>query len=499
MTAIALPEPRLSGASLAQRWPLAALLLLGVLLTALVGNRYNVAPLAWVASVPWLLALRRTSGARGWLALLAALQLGTALQVAKIVTEPLSFGFVPMFSVPMALVSWVSLVLFELSRRRLGDGFGVVLFPAVTVVVEWAGASFSELGSWGALAYTQLGSPLMQTASLFGLWGISLLVAASSALIAAILSDTRPSRWSAAAASLCGLVLAGHIYGVLRLSRPVDGPLVTVAAVGTDLALGPAGIPSPEALAAGTDALFERTKIAAERGAKLVVWSEGATLVDRAGEEPLLQRAREMARDLGVDVVLAYVVPLDGMRSFENKYVWIGPEGDAEAYFKHHPVPGEGSVAGEEPLRVLERPYGRAAGAICYDYDFPSLAMEHAAGNADIVALPSSDWRGIDPLHGQMAAVRGIEGGFSVVRSVRWASSAVTDAMGRTRGEMSWFEDRERVLVARVPAARISTLYSQIGDVLPWMSVGICLLGFAMAAYPKRPHSPPTSQSTSSS
>ena len=47
-----------------------------------------------------------------------------------------------------------------------------------------------------------------------------------------------------------------------------------------------------------------------------------------------------------------YVVPLEGMRSFENKDVWVGPEGDVETYFKHHPVPGEGSVRGEEPLVV---------------------------------------------------------------------------------------------------------------------------------------------------
>lgn len=66
-------------------------------------------------------------------------------------------------------------------------------------------------------------------------------------------------------------------------------------------------------------------------------------------------------------------------------------------YQKHHPVPGEPSIRGTEPLRVLARPYGRVGGAICYDYDFPALAREHARLGADLVVVPSSDWRGIDP------------------------------------------------------------------------------------------------------
>jgi apolipoprotein N-acyltransferase len=57
------------------------------------------------------------------------------------------------------------------------------------------------------------------------------------------------------------------------------------------------------------------------------------------------------------------------------------------------------------------------SGALCYDYDFPALAAQHGSLGVDLVALPSSDWRGIDPIHTQMAAVRAIEQGVSIVRS----------------------------------------------------------------------------------
>ena len=121
------------------------------------------------------------------------------------------------------------------------------------------------------------------------------------------------------------------------------------------------------------------------------------------------------------------------------------------------------------------------AGAICYDYDFPGLGREHAALGAELVVVPSSDWRGIDPYHTQMATVRGIEGGFAVLRPVRWATSMATDAYGRVRGSLSAFEENDRILLAQLPTTRIVTVYSRIGDVLPWSSLGGILWAVALA------------------
>ena len=175
------------------------------------------------------------------------------------------------------------------------------------------------------------------------------------------------------------------------------------------------------------------------------------------------------------------MVPLiDSAYVYENKYVWMTPEGPIETYFKHHPVPGEGAVPGTTPLVAHQRPYGVAAGAICYDYDFPSMGREHSAAGTGLAVVPSSDWLGIDPFHSQMAAVRGIESGFSVVRSVRWATSLATDALGRVRGSSSYFEG-ERMMLATVPSTPVVTLYSQLGEVLPLGASGLLFLAGGLA------------------
>lgn len=148
-------------------------------------------------------------------------------------------------------------------------------------------------------------------------------------------------------------------------------------------------------------------------------------------------------------------------------------------------------MRGTAPIVALDRPYGRVAGAICYDYDFPSLGQEHAALGTQLAVVPSSDWRGIDPFHTQMAAIRGIEGGYSVLRPVRWATSTATDAYGRVRGSLSYFELNDRVLVAQVPITQVQTVYAAIGDALPWTClVGLLWAGLAVIRRRARPEVP---------
>jgi len=472
------PSPDATAPTPAERLPLWAWALLGIAVTAMVNMRFNVAVLAWVSAVPWLIFLRRTEGWKARVAFVGLLQVAMFLSLLKIITAPMPWFFALMFSVPMGIGSALAFLAFEAMRRRLGEAWGLALFPAMAIATDWLGAHGSEMGTWGAAAYTQLDNlALMQTVSLFGLSGVSGLIAMSSGLVAAALSTSQPGRYRVVALGTLGLVATAHAWGAWRLVQPPSGPMVTVATVVTDIAMGPDGsLPDDDAMAAATDALFVRSTTAADAGAQLVVWNEGALALDRDGEAALLRRAHRWSSQHHADLVMGYVVPLDGMARFENKYAWMTPDGLVEDYWKHHPVPSEGSVPGIDPYVAHDRPYGRAAGAICYDYDFPDVGQAHASLGIDLAVVPSSDWRGIDPIHSQMATVRGIEGGYAVVRSVRAATSMVSDAHGVVRGRASDLEG-QRLLVASVPVRRVPTLYGRIGDVVPAGAGLVLLLG----------------------
>ena len=452
--------------SLASRVPSAVLFAAGIVLSAASGYRWGVALFAWVAPVPFLILAARATGWRARLVLLGAVFFATCLQIGKIVTEPVAWwAFLP-FAIPSALVLWLLVLGWASVRRRLGETAALFAYPAAVAIAEWSGYGLSELGTWGSGASMQTDSlPLLQLASLVGIPGIGFLMALVASGLALLLVADEPARHRRAFAAIVAAVALTLVFGSVRLFGALPERTITVGAVTTDVGMGTKGLPGREELAENTDELFERSARAADRGARIVVWNEAATLVDRADERAFLERGKRFARERGVDLVLAYGVqlPSDGF-FFENTYAWIGSEGEIlEQYEKHHPVPGEPSRRGTQPLRVLDRPYGKVAGAICYDYDFPSMAVAHARLGAELVVVPSSDWRGIDPFHTEIARTRAIEGGFSVVRPVRWASSAAFDAHGRVRAWMSR-DDADHVMIATVPIGRVPTLYARIGD-----------------------------------
>jgi apolipoprotein N-acyltransferase len=464
-------------------------------LLALTGaaNRWGPGLLAWLAPVGVLLLARRAEGRAQWGALVGVVYLGTTLQVAKIITAPLPFALAPLFAFPGATLTLLGALAYRWLWRRAGATVALYGAGALAALSDWVTARHSELGSWGTAANTQLENlPLLQLAALVGVPGIAFTMGLVEGALVEVLDDqTWVTRWRHVAFAAM-VYVAAQAWGAARLQQPAVGPTVRVAAVITELGLGPAGVPDAETLAANEAALFARTRLAAERGAQLVAWNEAATFVESADEARLVARGQTEAKALGVDLVLAYgAVRSRAPLLLDNRYVWISSEGAVlETYAKHHPVPGEPSVRGDAPLQLLGRPWGQAAGAICYDYDFPAMAQAHARLGAGLVVVPSSDWLGIDPVHTQVTRVRAIEGGFSVLRPTRWATSAAYDAWGRTRGAMSAWEQNDRVLLATLPTTPVPTLYAALGDAPVGLLTSLILLTGLVRGLRAQPRAP---------
>ncbi|MFC1461879.1 nitrilase-related carbon-nitrogen hydrolase, partial [Verrucomicrobiota bacterium] len=235
-----------------------------------------------------------------------------------------------------------------------------------------------------------------------------------------------------------------------------------------------------------TDELIEKTQKAALRGASIVVWGEGSTVISEKSESKFLENLSTLARTHNIEIVAAYMVPppKDGPGKkdpFQNKFTWIQNNGDiAETYFKHHPVPGEGSRKGVAPLKIVHTEYGNMAGAICYDYDFPQMALTHARLGADLVVVPGMDWRGLPVRHTLMARIRAIEGGFSLLRSANDATSMGFDNFGQVQAAMADFGDNDRILIASLPVRKIDTLYSKIGNTIAYIAISALLFSLFM-------------------
>lgn len=455
-------------------------LVAGAVLVGLSHMRWGIGALAWVAPIPFFVYLRATRGGLSRLMFGLWLFAGYTLAVLKIVTTPINPVLAPMFALPQAAMAFVAYLAWDMSRRRSPAWAPPLVFAAASVVTEFVQHRVTEFGSWGAVAYTQVDNlPLLQISSLVGMAGVSFVVSWVAAALETFGESPVAGRRQLVVAGAVTVAVLG--FGTLRLGLARPGETVAVAAVGTDATFGGFPYPSVEEMEEVNQGLLLRTGKAAAAGARLVAWTEGATLVLPAHEPAFIERLSAAAAQHHIELVAAYIVPNDATRTYQNKYVWLRPDGSVDhVWLKHHPVPGEPAVRGTEAPRVVLTAAGRATGAICYDYDFPALVLQQARLGIDLAVVPSSDWLGIDPIHTQMAAVRAIEGGFSLLRSTRFGLSAAYDPWGRARGWTSSFDSSERLLLTALPRTGIKTPYVVIGD--SWVALCAMFTFFALVA-----------------
>lgn len=467
----------------AQLW-----LVLGLLATTFGHLRWGIDLLAWIAPVFWLHHLRVTAARPsrrerfvGFVAFIGVWMLAFVLASLKITSEPISPPVALRFALPIApLLLWPYLLWINLVRRGATDSRATLAFASAMAIAEWSIYTFTPFGTWGLLANAALDDiALLQIAALLGPIGIGFVVHALAAAIEQRWStpSRRPLAWAGA------LFVLAHVWGGARLAWLDENTdrVVLVAAVGSDADLGGAPAIDRGRAEAWDAGLFERTRIAARSGAQLVVWPEAATWVLPGDEAEWLEQVGELARTEHVAIAAAYMLPIISEPLLvENVLVLIRPDGGLEQrYVEQHPVPGQPVRAGSEPIAVwTSGTLGRVSGAIGYDYDFPDLAREHARADVGLVVLPAADWRGIDPLHAEMAQLRAIESGHAILRSTRFGTSVGIDSSGRIRGRSSAFEDERGILLVSLPTRGRWTLYGWAGE---WfLVVCLALLGVAV-------------------
>lgn len=440
------------------------LLLVGILTMSLTHLTINIDALAWISMVPFLLYLRRNKGVKSILWFTLILILTWSVIVLKIITDPIPVFIVPMYSIPIALIHLPGYLLYQ---RFSHNKWSVFIFPAAMVVLEWVQYTFTPLASWGAVAYTQIDSiQIAQSLSLFGMAGLGFLIYWINSALAELINGRKASFQNVVLplAFLAITILFGHLrYDISKLKGK---DTIKVAAIGTDSTIGGLPLPSDESNEKVISDIFKRTKVAGRAGAKLAVWTEAAFFVHQHEEDRWKDSIIALAKNNDIALIASFVVPVsDSPFQFENKYLNVTADGEiTRTYLKHEPVPGEPAVKGFSKLEVEKVEGSNIGGAICYDYDFPYLAQENSDAGADIVALPSSDWRGIDPIHTKMAAFRAIEQGHSILRSTRFGLSAGINPYGEMVAQLSSFDDNDKTMITHLPRKKVFTVYSVIGD-----------------------------------
>ncbi|MGH7741522.1 MAG: nitrilase-related carbon-nitrogen hydrolase [Candidatus Eiseniibacteriota bacterium] len=471
--------------------------LLGAMLLLLfTGGRWPIAVAAWLAPV-FLLRFARGGGALPRLLAAAA-----ALYGIYCITW---WGMVPVpapaYFAIMLVIALPTVLPYVLDRLLVprGAGFAFTLvFPCAWVVGEYLVSLFSPYGSWGSVAYTQVDPlALLQSASIAGLWGIAFLMA----WFASVLNWAweRSFRWGevrAGALAYAGLLSLTLLWGGARLAfeapaartfrfasvtapwPPVLQPALLLSRERTGAALDSLRA----ALRAQQDSLTAALAREARAGAKLVAWSEVNAFVLKSEAAEFEARLATLARESGATVIVGVAEFTPGAGDYENLLLAFGPTGRRLArYHKARPVPGDPERGADRAIPVFDTPVGRIAGAVCFDADFPDLIRRAGAERADVLVVPASDWRAIDPIHTRMAVVRGVENGCAVARQTHLGLSAVADHQGRLLAASDDFRSSPNVMVAQIPARGVRTFYARHPALMPELCGGALVLFLARA------------------
>jgi len=462
---------------IADRWAY-LWLAIGTILSLVSSGRWAISLAAWLGPVFMIRFVRTQKVSRGFI--LAWLGTYAANVIAWWGMMPLPMGV----SLAILAVSTFTIVgLSYLADRLLAPrlkGFAQTLaFPIALTAMDFVGATFSPVGSFGAQAYAQYGNlALMQLVSITGMWGVTFVVSWFASVANWVWECS--FRWETirrGAALYAGIMLLVMVYGSARLVfSPVQVGTVRVAGL---TALDGNGWTTADREAFHRRATemheryFERTVPEARAGAEVVLWPETAGIGFESDEAALIARGKKLAAQEGIYLVMPlYTIYEDPSRLPENKLVVAGPAGEIVLeHIKYGAGLLEGIQPGDRVLRTYESPFGTLSGLICWDADFPSTVRQAGRNGTDILLVPSNDSREVDPMHTQMAVFRAIENGVSLVRQVSNGLSIATDPYGRVLAAMDHFTASKQVMVAQVPTHGVFTLYSVIGDLFGWLAV----------------------------
>ncbi len=416
-------------------------------------------------------------------------------------------------------LEYVPFMLLSLVIFRRGGRLGFLVFPAAWTVFDWL-RSMGFLGyPWGMLGASQYPViPIIQVASLTGVWGVTFLVILSNSVLAeyvrAALARVRvgPGPAIVLAASLVGCLAWA---GVGARSGNPPGRSVRLALVQQN------DDPRKDDYREVFDTLRRLTDSSLGQRPDLIVWSETAFVpnIRRWSREdpkefPLAALVRDfLAYQKGIGTWLLTgnddysFVTRDGVqeRLDYNGSVLFAPDGERiETYHKIHLVPFTESFPYRKQLPgiyallqsfdaylwepgdrrvVFRHPKFSFSTPICFEDAFPDDVRRFATAGAEVILNISNDYWSLTEAEGMQhaanAVFRAVENGRPLARASASGLTCLVDPRGRIRARTPLYQ--ENLLIVDIPlSSPKKTLYTRWGDWFPaalGASLGVLLIG----------------------
>lgn len=358
---------------------------------------------------------------------------------------------------------------------------------------------------WQNPAYSQWANPpLLQTAGIWGIYGLTFLIFAVNGLLFDLI-DYWPKRRERpfprfATGLIVGLLAFSFAYGYWRLD---DIEAQSAAAPKLKAALIQGNINQDEKNMSAFYAeriveIYRQLSRRVPQGTELVVWPEAAfPFTLQRNQLDMVSSLRDLYPTklpfhilTGVDIYDDDGTLREEDRRYYNSAILIDKDGKAGGLMsKTHLVPGGEYVPFREYLPVDRivpgiglfypgelgqgipiGPY-RFGVLICYEGIFPEIANHYAAAGVNfLVNITNDAWYGTSSApyqHLHFYVFRAVEAGRSLLRAANTGFSTIIAPDGRIVASTQLFT--RDLLSGQIPLLSSPTIYSKLGDLPAWL------------------------------
>lgn len=439
--------------------------------------------LTWLAPIPVLWIASRISARQAFFVAVASFALG-GLNEWSYSRTVLPTWLVASILLVSGCVFGVGVLLF---RNRIIQGRlwqAALVVPVYWVAFEFTVALLSVHGTFGNLGYSQMNFlPILQIASVTGIWGISFCIFLFAASVAALVNaGSKVERIRLASGALVFFACVFG-FGFWRLAAtPKDSPTVKVGLIASS-AQGNIFAGTPEEAQGIFQRYAEQIKPMAGQGIQLFVLPEHNGPITEASQVEADALFGQLAKQTGAFVAIGIDRISTGV-SWNQERLY-SPEGTLVAtYNKHHLLPRfEDQFTPDTKRTVVQQPSGKWGIQICKDMDFPRLSRQYSQDGIGLLLVSAEDFVADAWLHGRMAVLRGVESGFSIARSVKLGTMTATDDRGRVLAERDTIMGPPfATLIVDIPVRHDATIYSRFGNWFGWLCVLLLVVSLLLMA-----------------
>jgi len=424
--------------------------------------------LFWIAPIPVLVLSFENSAGKAFLIAFIAYLLGKLSWLSYMISV-VTLGPAILLTLLLPLIFAILVLATRRVVRKANQWYTVFAFPVFFTGFEFLVLQFSKDGSAGSVAYSQSNIlPVVQIASVTGILGITFFITfiPSAIAVAWHFRKEKNKFWIVARIGFVVtalVIIAGSLRLILHRTGTKSSIKVGLAVLNEkshDITQHP-DLEKEKQSAENYAGLVSQL---ANDGSRLILLPERALNIDPATESDVTDILSNVAMQKHVYIVSGYTNFKTDIH--RNSSLVINSSGRVIVdYNKVYLVPGlEKQFTPGNKIGLFEFSNIKTGTAICKDLDFPSYIKNYGVAGIDFLNIPAWDFVKDDWLHSRMAILRGVENGFSEVRTARQGRLTISDAYGRVLAEANSSTGNTVTLTGDVPIQKLNTIYGRWGN-----------------------------------